>query len=134
MADVWNAVVNFFVASVLMGTTLMYGTLGEIITEKSGNINLGVEGLVYMGGAAGIIAPFIYEQAMGGQRGSRGGNADRSGSWVSSGRFWQSDFLVSDHHIACQSKCNWPGAEHFWSRIRQVLWRVFQSKSGRGVW
>lgn len=65
MADVWNAVVNFFVASVLMGTTLMYGTLGEIITEKSGNINLGVEGLVYMGGAAGIIAPFIYEQAMG---------------------------------------------------------------------
>lgn len=65
MADLWNAIVNFFVASVLMGTTLMYGTLGEIITEKSGNINLGVEGLVYMGGAGGLIAPFLYEQAMG---------------------------------------------------------------------
>ena len=26
--------VNFFVAAVLMGTTLMYGTLGEILTEK----------------------------------------------------------------------------------------------------
>lgn len=65
MNDFWTAVVNFVVASVLMGTTLMYGTLGEIITEKSGNINLGVEGLVYMGGAAGLIAPYLYEQAMG---------------------------------------------------------------------
>ena len=65
MADLWTAVVNFIVASVLMGTTLMYGTLGEIITEKSGNMNLGVEGLIYMGGAAGLIAPYIYEQAMG---------------------------------------------------------------------
>ena len=46
MADLWTAVVNFIVASVLMGTTLMYGTLGEIITEKSGNMNLGVEGLI----------------------------------------------------------------------------------------
>ena len=65
MTGIWTAIVNFVVASVLMGTTLMYGTLGEIITEKSGNMNLGVEGLVYMGGAAGIIAPYIYEQAMG---------------------------------------------------------------------
>ena len=38
--------VNFFVAAVLMGTTLMYGTLGEILTEKAGNMNLGVEGLI----------------------------------------------------------------------------------------
>ena len=42
--EIWNAIVNFIVASVLMGTTLMYGTLGEILTEKSGNLNLGVEG------------------------------------------------------------------------------------------
>lgn len=60
MADVWNAVVNFFVASVLMGTTLMYGTLGEIITEKSGNINLGVEGLVYMGRAQQELLPHLF--------------------------------------------------------------------------
>lgn len=48
--------VNFFVAAVLMGTTLMYGTLGEILTEKAGNMNLGVEGLIYMGGSSGLIA------------------------------------------------------------------------------
>lgn len=57
--------VNFFVAAVLMGTTLMYGTLGEILTEKVGNMNLGVEGLIYMGGSSGIIAAFIYERAAG---------------------------------------------------------------------
>lgn len=57
--------VNFFVAAVLMGTTLMYGTLGEILTEKSGNMNLGVEGLIYMGGSSGLIAAFIYERAAG---------------------------------------------------------------------
>lgn len=61
----WNAIVNFIVASVLMGTTLMYGTLGEIITEKSGNMNLGVEGLIYMGGAGGLIGAYLYEQAAG---------------------------------------------------------------------
>lgn len=32
--EIWNAIVNFIVASVLMGTTLMYGTLGEILTEN----------------------------------------------------------------------------------------------------
>lgn len=57
--------VNFFVAAVLMGTTLIYGTLGEILTEKAGNMNLGVEGLIYMGGSSGIIAAFIYERAAG---------------------------------------------------------------------
>lgn len=61
----WNAIVNFIVASVMMGTTLMYGTLGEIITEKSGNMNLGVEGLIYMGGAGGLIGAYLYEQAAG---------------------------------------------------------------------
>lgn len=58
-------VINFFVAAVLMGTTLMYGTLGEILTEKSGNLNLGVEGLIYMGGSTGLIAAFVYERAAG---------------------------------------------------------------------
>ncbi len=57
--------VNFFVAAVLMGTTLMYGTLGEILTEKVGNMNLGVEGLIYMGGSSGLIAAFLYERAAG---------------------------------------------------------------------
>ena len=35
--------------------------LGEIITEKSGNLNLGVPGIMYFGGIAGLTSTFMYE-------------------------------------------------------------------------
>ena len=41
----------FLYAAVLSGVPLLYGTLGEIITEKAGHLNLGVEGMMYMGAA-----------------------------------------------------------------------------------
>jgi len=52
-------------AAVLNGAPLLYGTSGEILTEKSGNLNLGVEGLMYMGGAFGLCGAWIYDRAMG---------------------------------------------------------------------
>ena len=52
-------------AAVLNGTPLLFGTSGEILTEKSGNLNLGVEGLMYMGGAFGLMGAFYYEQSAG---------------------------------------------------------------------
>ena len=51
--------------AVLTGAPLMFGTLGEILTEKSGNLNLGVEGMMYMGGAIGLGAAFYYEKMAG---------------------------------------------------------------------
>ena len=44
---------------------LLYGTTGEIMIEKSGSLNLGVEGIMYMGGIFGLIAPNLYETAVG---------------------------------------------------------------------
>ncbi len=52
-------------AGVVSGTPLLFGTSGEILTEKSGNLNLGVEGMMYMGGAFGLAGAFYYEQAAG---------------------------------------------------------------------
>ena len=52
-------------AAVLNGAPLMYGTSGEILTQKSGNMNLGVEGLMFMGGAFGLLGAFTYGNAMG---------------------------------------------------------------------
>ena len=52
-------------AAVLNGTPLLFGTLGEVLSEKGGNLNLGVEGMMYMGGALGLGAAFYYEQAAG---------------------------------------------------------------------
>ena len=39
----------------------MLGALGEIITEKSGNLNLGVPGIMYLGGIASLAGVFLYE-------------------------------------------------------------------------
>lgn len=52
-------------AAVVNGAPLLYGTVGEILSEKSGNLNLGVEGMMYMGGAFGLGAVFLYEQMAG---------------------------------------------------------------------
>ncbi|NLG10471.1 MAG: ABC transporter permease, partial [Coriobacteriaceae bacterium] len=52
------------VAAVLAGTPLLLGALGEILTEKSGNLNLGVEGMMFMGAITGLVGSYSYEQAM----------------------------------------------------------------------
>ena len=64
------------VAAVLAGTPLLFGTLGEILTEKSGNLNLGVEGIMFMGGVAGLAGAYYYERAAQSSLG-RAGAADR---------------------------------------------------------
>ncbi len=48
-------------AAVVFGTVILFGATGEILTEKSGNLNLGVPGIMYMGGIAGLISVFYYE-------------------------------------------------------------------------
>ncbi len=46
--------VNFIFAAVKAGTPLLFGTTGEILTERAGNLNLGVEGMMYMGAFGGF--------------------------------------------------------------------------------
>lgn len=58
-------IIGLIKAAVLNGTPLLYGTSGEILTEKSGNMNLGVEGLMYMGGAFGLLGALVYGNAKG---------------------------------------------------------------------
>lgn len=50
--------------SIVQGIPLLFGSTGEIITEKSGNLNLGIPGIMYMGGSCGVIGAFIYEQSV----------------------------------------------------------------------
>ena len=58
---------SFIVAAVLASAPLLFGTLGEILTEKSGHLNLGVEGMMFMGGVAGLAGTFYYEKATDGE-------------------------------------------------------------------
>ena len=50
-----NTFLNFLFASVKAGTPLLFGTTGEIVTEKAGNTNLGVEGMMFMGAFMGFF-------------------------------------------------------------------------------
>ncbi|MBR6523885.1 MAG: ABC transporter permease [Clostridia bacterium] len=47
--------------AIVQGIPLLFGSTGEIITEKSGNLNLGIPGIMYVGGSAGIIGAYLYE-------------------------------------------------------------------------
>ena len=53
--------IKFLVAAVLAGTPLLYGTLGEIISEKTGHLNLGVEGMMSIGACAGFMAGYYTD-------------------------------------------------------------------------
>lgn len=50
--------------AVMQGIPLLFGSTGEIITEKSGNLNLGIPGIMYVGAMSGVIGAFMYEQSL----------------------------------------------------------------------
>lgn len=51
-----TAIALFLQSSMQMGTTILYGTLGGILGERAGNLNLGVEGMMLMGAVMGFMA------------------------------------------------------------------------------
>lgn len=56
---------SFIPRAVGQGIPLLFGSTGEIITEKSGNLNLGIPGVMYVGAISGVIGSFYYEQSCG---------------------------------------------------------------------
>ena len=53
--------VSFIPRAIVQGIPLLFGSTGETLTEKSGNLNLGVPGIMYLGGFAGFASAYIYE-------------------------------------------------------------------------
>ena len=53
----------FLRAAIQAGTPLLFATLGEVLTEKAGNLNLGVEGLMLLGAVGGFAAGLITQSA-----------------------------------------------------------------------
>ena len=54
-------IVSFIPRAVVQGIPLLLGSTGETLTEKSGNLNLGIPGIMYVGGISGVIGSFFYE-------------------------------------------------------------------------
>ncbi len=58
------SVLIFLKAAIHAGTPLLFATLGEVLTEKSGNLNLGVEGLMLLGAIGGFSAGMITQSTV----------------------------------------------------------------------
>ena len=52
---------KFLVAAVAAGTPLLFGTVGEILNEKVGHLNLGVEGMMALGACAGFMTAYLTD-------------------------------------------------------------------------
>ena len=55
---------QIFQRAVLTGTPLLFGSTGEILTEKSGHLNLGIPGIMYVGAISSVAGAFFYEQSV----------------------------------------------------------------------
>ncbi len=56
----------FLNRAMIFATPLLFGTLGEIYAERSGVLNLGIEGMMSTGAAVGILGAFVVGNAWAG--------------------------------------------------------------------
>ncbi|MBQ8859403.1 MAG: ABC transporter permease [Clostridia bacterium] len=54
----------FLVSAISIATVLLFGCVGEIITEKAGHLNLGIPGIMCMGTAGGCLGVSLYMGAL----------------------------------------------------------------------
>ena len=60
----FDFIVTFIPRAVTQSIPLLLGATGETITEKAGNLNLGIPGIMYVGAICGVIGSFLYEQSL----------------------------------------------------------------------
>ncbi len=56
--------IEFLYSAIRLGTIFLLGSTGEILTEKSGHLNLGIPGIMCVGAATGCLADAIYINAL----------------------------------------------------------------------
>ena len=57
---------GFIPRAIVQGIPLLFGCTGETISEKAGSLNLGIPGVMYVGGICGVIGAFLYAHSAGG--------------------------------------------------------------------
>lgn len=57
---------SFLQSAIRFSTIFLFGSVGETLTEKSGNLNLGIPGIMCMGAAGGVIGASVYVSSVGG--------------------------------------------------------------------
>ena len=111
--------IAWIIRAIPFGTIIMFGSMGEITTEKSGNLNLGVPGIMYLGGFAGFASSYFYEKRCRPKRVDMCG----PGTCSSDNGFyaWWTDFQLPDHHLTCKPECNRSCTDNLWYGCCQLL-------------
>lgn len=60
-----SPVVSFFSLAIKFSTVFLFGATGEIINQKSGHLNMGTPGIMYLGALGGILGERIYMDIIG---------------------------------------------------------------------
>ena len=55
-----NYVISFLYMAIKFSTVFLFGATGEIINQKSGHLNMGTPGIMYLGALGGILGERIY--------------------------------------------------------------------------
>ena len=56
-----STILSWITRAILFGVVIMFGAMGETLTEKSGNMNLGTPGIMCIGCAFGFGCTYLYE-------------------------------------------------------------------------
>ena len=59
-------IASLLVGAISLATVFLFGCVGEIITEKSGHLNLGIPGIMCVGTAGGCLGASVYMSALNG--------------------------------------------------------------------
>ena len=51
-------ITNIFDSAIRMSTPILFALLGEMVNEKSGKINLGIEGIMLFGAFTGVVVNY----------------------------------------------------------------------------
>ncbi len=60
----WGFIVSLITAGIRLAVPVLLAVLGEIVTERSGILNLGLEGIMAVGGLAGFMVAYYLESGL----------------------------------------------------------------------
>ena len=53
-------ITSIIITAIQLGTVILFGCVGEILTEKAGHLNLGIPGIMCIGAAGGGYGFALY--------------------------------------------------------------------------
>ena len=56
----WPVLIAFLAKAIKAASVFIFGSTGETLTEKSGHLNMGIPGIMYLGALGGLLGERIY--------------------------------------------------------------------------